>query len=51
MDLINNKAAFFFIKEAGLHLENGGKIITIVTSLLGAFTPFYSSYAGTKAPV
>ena len=25
--------------------------MTLVTSLLGAFTPFYSSYAGTKAPV
>src|SRR5690606_11291018 len=26
-------------------------ICTLVTSLLGAFTPFYASYAGTKAPV
>ncbi len=51
MDAVNNKAAFFFLKEAGTHVNDGGKICTLVTSLLGAFTPFYSSYAGTKAPV
>lgn len=51
MDAVNSKAAFFFIKEAGKHLAEGGNIITIVTSLLGAFTPFYSTYAGSKAPV
>ena len=51
MDAVNNKAAFFFLKEAGKHVNDGGKICTLVTSLLGAFTPFYSSYAGTKAPV
>ena len=48
---INAKAAFFFIKEAGLQLNDGGKIITIVTSLLAAFTDGYSTYAGGKAPV
>ncbi|MDD4933991.1 MAG: SDR family oxidoreductase [Methylacidiphilaceae bacterium] len=51
MSAVNTKAAFFFIKEAGRHLKDNGKICTLVTSLLGAFTPFYSSYAGTKAPV
>ena len=51
MDAVNSKAAFFFIKEAGQYLEEGGSIITIVTSLLGAFTPFYSTYAGSKASV
>ena len=51
MDAINNKAAFFFLKEAGKHVNDNGKVCTLVTSLLGAFTPFYSSYAGTKAPV
>lgn len=48
---INAKAACFFIKEAGIHLNGGGKIITIVTSLLAAFTDGYSTYAGGKAPV
>jgi NAD(P)-dependent dehydrogenase (short-subunit alcohol dehydrogenase family) len=48
---INAKAAYFFIKEAGIHLNDGGKIITLVTSLLAAFTDGYSTYAGGKAPV
>lgn len=51
MATINAKTAFFFLKEAGRHLNDNGKIVTLVTSLLGAYTPFYSSYAGTKAPV
>lgn len=51
MTAVNSKAAFFFIKEAGKQLNDNGKICTLVTSLLGAYTPFYSSYAGTKAPV
>lgn len=51
MFAVNSKSAFFFIKEAGKHLEDNGKLVTLVTSLLGAFTPFYASYAGSKAPV
>ncbi|MEQ1718550.1 MAG: SDR family oxidoreductase [Hyphomicrobium sp.] len=51
MSAVNAKAAFFFLKEAGKTLNDNGSICTVVTSLLGAFTPFYSSYAGTKAPV
>ncbi|MDT8913009.1 SDR family oxidoreductase [Amycolatopsis sp. PS_44_ISF1] len=48
---INAKAAYFFIKEAGRQLNDGGKIITIVTALLAAFTDGYSTYAGGKSPV
>ncbi|MFC3061234.1 SDR family oxidoreductase [Paenirhodobacter populi] len=51
MSAVNAKSAFFFLKEAGRHLNDDGAIVTLVTSLLGAFTPFYASYAGTKAPV
>ncbi|MBR0668799.1 SDR family oxidoreductase [Roseomonas hellenica] len=51
MTAVNSKAAFFFIREAGRHLSDNGKLCTLVTSLLGAFTPFYAAYAGTKAPV
>ena len=51
MSAVNAKAAFFFLREAGKHLNDNGKICTLVTSLLGAFTPFYAAYAGTKAPV
>ncbi|SER87345.1 NAD(P)-dependent dehydrogenase, short-chain alcohol dehydrogenase family [Propionibacterium cyclohexanicum] len=48
---VNSKAAYFFIKEAGTHVADGGKVITIVTSLLAAFTDGYSTYAGSKSPV
>ncbi|KAJ6023744.1 NAD(P)-binding protein [Penicillium herquei] len=51
MFAINSKAAFFILKAAAQHISDDGKIITIVTALLGAFTGFYTSYAGSKAPV
>lgn len=51
MFAVNSKAAYFFIQEAGRRLNENGKIITMVTSLLAAFTGFYSTYAGGKAPV
>lgn len=51
MSAVNAKTAFFFLKEAGRHVSDNGKICTLVTSLLGAYTPFYAAYAGTKAPV
>jgi len=51
MAAVNAKAAFFFIKEAGRTLNDNGKVVTIVTSLLAAFTDGYATYAGGKAPV
>ncbi|AMY20990.1 MULTISPECIES: SDR family oxidoreductase [Nocardiaceae] len=48
---INAKAAYFFIKEAARTVRDGGRVITIVTALLAAFTDGYSTYAGGKAPV
>ncbi|KAJ5715528.1 uncharacterized protein N7483_012709 [Penicillium malachiteum] len=51
MFAINSKVAFFILKAAAQHISDDGKIITIVTALLGAFTGFYTSYAGSKAPV
>lgn len=51
MSDINSKVAYFFIQEAGKKLNDNGKINTIVTSLLAAFTGYYSTYAGAKAPV
>lgn len=48
---INSKVAYFFIQEAGKKLNDNGKINTILTSLLAAYTGFYSTYAGAKAPV
>ncbi|MFD1771155.1 SDR family oxidoreductase [Sphingobacterium suaedae] len=51
MFAINSKVAYFFIQEAGRVLNDSGKICTIVTSLLAAYTGLYSTYAGAKAPV
>jgi NAD(P)-dependent dehydrogenase (short-subunit alcohol dehydrogenase family) len=47
----NTKAAFLFIQEAGRQLADNGRIVTILTSLLGAFTGYYSTYAASKASV
>ncbi|MBN3768395.1 SDR family oxidoreductase [Burkholderia sp. Se-20378] len=51
MSAVNAKSSFFFLREAGKHVNDNGKIVTLVTALLGAYTPFYAAYAGTKAPV
>ncbi len=51
MSDINSKVAYFFIQEAGKKLNEHGKICTIVTSLLAAYTGYYSTYGGMKAPV
>ncbi|KAF2485560.1 hypothetical protein BDY17DRAFT_293879 [Neohortaea acidophila] len=51
MFAVNSKAAFFLLKEGAKHIEEGGKIITLATALLAAFTGFYTPYAGSKAPV
>lgn len=51
MSAINSKVAYFFIQEAGKKLNDNGKICTIVTSLLAAYTGLYSTYEGMKAPV
>ena len=48
---INSKGAFFFIQEAGKQLSDQGKLVTVVTSLLAAYTGLYSIYAGSKSPV
>lgn len=51
MDNINNKTAFFFVKEAAKNVNDNGKIVSLVTSLLAAYTPFYSAYQGNKSGV
>lgn len=48
---INAKAAFFFIQAAGEKLNEHGKLLTIVSSLLAAYTPFYAVYPGSKSSV
>jgi NAD(P)-dependent dehydrogenase (short-subunit alcohol dehydrogenase family) len=38
MAAINSKAAYFFMQEAGKQLKDGGKVCTVVGSLLAAYT-------------
>jgi NAD(P)-dependent dehydrogenase (short-subunit alcohol dehydrogenase family) len=51
MFAVNSKSAFFITQEAAKHVQDGGKIINIVTALLAVYTPFYTIYQGAKAPV
>ncbi|KAF2148603.1 putative short-chain dehydrogenase [Myriangium duriaei CBS 260.36] len=51
MFAVNSKSAFLITQQAALHVQDGGKIINTVTSLLAAYTPFYSLYQGSKSPV
>lgn len=51
MFAVNSKSAFFITQEAAKSVLDGGKIINIVTALLAVYTPFYSVYQGSKAPV
>lgn len=51
MFAVNSKSAFFIAQEAAKSIQDGGKIITIVTALLAVYTPFYSLYQGSKSPV
>ncbi|SNZ19596.1 SDR family oxidoreductase [Cohaesibacter gelatinilyticus] len=48
---LNTKSAFFLMREAAKRVSNDGRIINIGTSLLGAFTGYYSAYSGSKAPL
>ncbi|KAG5789947.1 hypothetical protein H9Q69_011003 [Fusarium xylarioides] len=48
---VNSKSAFLILQAGAKHVKDGRKIITIVTALLAAFTGFYTSYAGSKAPI
>ncbi|KUL38851.1 short-chain dehydrogenase [Streptomyces sp. NRRL F-4489] len=51
MFAVNSKAAYFMMREAAKRIDRDGSIITVVTSLLAAYTGLYSVYAGSKAPV
>src|SRR5919198_2379136 len=49
MFAINAKTAFFCMQEAAKRMADNGRIINMETSLVGATTPYYSAYAGSKA--
>ncbi len=48
---VNTKGAFFVMRAAAANLREGGSIVNIGTSLLGAFTGNYAAYSGSKAPL
>lgn len=48
---VNAKAAFFCMREAAKRMEDEGRIINVVTTILAATMPMYAAYAGSKAPV
>jgi NAD(P)-dependent dehydrogenase (short-subunit alcohol dehydrogenase family) len=48
---VNAKAAFLVMQEAARHTQDGGRILTVLTSLVAAFTGRYSLYAGSKGAV
>ncbi len=45
----NVRAAFFVLREAARRVRNGGRIVTMSTSITGVTIPNYSIYAGHKA--
>jgi NAD(P)-dependent dehydrogenase (short-subunit alcohol dehydrogenase family) len=48
---INTKAPFLLMRAAAMHMGSGGRIVNIGTSVLACSFPFYSIYAGSKAPL
>ncbi len=48
---INLKGSFNAMREAGLRLRQGGRIINFSTSIVGTLLPTYGVYAATKAGV
>lgn len=48
---INVKGTYFACQQAMNYMEDGGRIINISTSVLGAMLPSYSVYAATKGAV
>lgn len=48
---VNTKAKFLTMREAARRMENDGRIVNIVTTIIAATIPFYSVYAGSKGAV
>jgi len=48
---VNTRAAFLVMREAARRTEDEGRILTVLTSLVAAFTGLYSVYAGSKGAV
>jgi NAD(P)-dependent dehydrogenase (short-subunit alcohol dehydrogenase family) len=46
---VNARAPFLLLRAAASHMNDGGRIVNIATSILGCSFPFYSVYAASKA--
>lgn len=46
---VNQKGSFFVLREAARRVRNGGRIITLSSSITQLRTPTYGPYAATKA--
>jgi NAD(P)-dependent dehydrogenase (short-subunit alcohol dehydrogenase family) len=49
--MVNTKGTFLTMREAARRLADGGRIVSLVTTILSATMPFYGVYAGSKAPL
>jgi 3-oxoacyl-[acyl-carrier protein] reductase len=48
---INLKGSFNTLREAAKHMEQGGRIVNLSTSVVGLLLPGYSVYTATKAAI
>lgn len=48
---VNTKAQFLTMREAARRMENDGRIVNIITTIIAATIPFYSVYAASKGAV
>jgi 3-oxoacyl-[acyl-carrier protein] reductase len=48
---VNTKATFLSMREAALRMEDDGRIVNIITTIVAATIPFYSVYAASKGAV
>lgn len=48
---VNTKANFLTMREAARRMENDGRIVNIITTIVAATIPHYSVYAGSKGAV
>jgi NAD(P)-dependent dehydrogenase (short-subunit alcohol dehydrogenase family) len=48
---VNTKAQFLTMREAARRMENDGRIVNMLTTIIAATIPFYSVYAASKGAV
>ncbi|TQJ06293.1 SDR family oxidoreductase [Kribbella jejuensis] len=48
---VNAKAPFLTVREAARRIEDGGRIVNVITSIVAFTIPYYGVYAGSKGAV